>query len=386
MIMRDYCRAVVKNTLSILVILFLFSGLVLAHDRIKELLQAQECYEDGRYAEAATLLEKLCQQQPSLAEAHRLLGHTYYQLDRIDDARSEMVEAIANGRLTLDVLERLTQIDRTQNHTAALQSGLRLRLLMEPHDLAWRKFHADVLAASGANDEAERLYERIIEDEPSRPDTYMRLGNLYLRKEKAAKAVLAFEMAFHLGGSNLNLERTIAELWCQLGNLREALSWYERDTRRGEDSPGRSQLRLAELLAASEEFDRAERAARPLAESMDTGLASEAAILLGRIALQRGRIQEGVDYWESAVQSGTEDHQILAFLGSHYFNEKNYDKATLYLESRLSRDPQDKDLLRYLIISLIRSENRQQAKVKMRMYLEQFGLDEQAEKLLLSFI
>jgi len=221
----------VRNTICIaaaLSCLFAICSPAWAQEDTREMRRARSLYEEKKYREAASILEEVCREQSTYAEAHRLLGHTYYQLGRTDDARKALAQAVAHGRLTPDVLARLAQIDRQQNRTAALLAGLRLRMLVEPEDRAWCLLYADVLASAGGEDEAEQIYKAIIEADPAQPDTFVRLGNLYLRKGEYNEAIAAFETACHLGASNPRLPETIAELWFNAGDKRRALLWYER--------------------------------------------------------------------------------------------------------------------------------------------------------------
>jgi len=354
----------------------------LAEENTTELRHAQKLYDDGKYQEAALALEEICKRQPTLADAHRLLGHAYYKLGRTDDARRALAQAVAHGRLTTDVLARLVQIDRQQNRNASLLAGLRLLMLIDSEDRAWDILYADDLESSGASAEAEHVYRRIIEDDPARGDVFVRLGNLYLRQHRNQEAAVAFVTACHLGESSPGLPKTIAELWFNAGDRRQALLWYERTLKLHDAPPESLLLRRAELLLWAEEFDRAEAAALPLAESSNRGLASKALLLLGQVAMQRNRPEEAVAHWEQAVQAGIAEPGILEFLGSHCFNSGQYGKAAGHLERRLTTGGPDKTLLRYLTISLIRSGEHERAKAAIETYLEHYGLDESAEQLI----
>ena len=125
-----------------------------------ELRRAHKLCEGKKFQEASIILKKVCEQAPNFADAHCLLGHVYLKLGRQADARKALAQAVAHGRLTHDVLEQLAQIDRQQNQTIALLTGLRLRMLIEPKSREWSLFYADVLASAGALKEAEQVYKQ----------------------------------------------------------------------------------------------------------------------------------------------------------------------------------------------------------------------------------
>jgi len=352
----------------------------------KELRRAQVLYEGKKYQEAAAVLETLCGKQPALADAHRLLGHVYHHLGRPEDERKALAQAVAHGRLTPDVLARLALIDQKQNHTAALLSGLHMRMLVEPQDRAWSLFHADILSSVGAVHEAEYFYTAILESDPLRPDVYVRLGNLCLRKERHERAASLFETAYHLGESKPGLPRTIAELWFKMGDRRQALRWYERAIELQKEPAEKTRFRWAELLFWAGEFSRAEVVLRSLVHSGNRGLTGKARLLLGQIAMKRKEPLVAAVQWEKAVQAGIQEPRILSYLGSHYFNRERYKKAAGCLERRLAGGMPDRVLLEYLIISLARSGEQDRALDWMQTYLEHFGLDDKANRLVVTVL
>ena len=174
----------------------------------------------------------------------------------------------------------------------------------------------------------------MIKADCSRPDVFMRLGNLYLRQGKHRKAVSVFETAYYLGESNPSLPKTLAGLCYNVGDRSQALCWYERMLKLQENPSGRLLLRRVKFLLAAEEFDQAELAAKSLAKSENHDMVGKALFLLGQVAMRRNpKIAAG--HWEAAVKSGIKEPKILAFLGSYYFNKGQYEKAIHYLGNAL---------------------------------------------------
>lgn len=90
--------------------------------------------------------------------------------------------------------------------------------------------------------------------------------------------------------------------------------------------------------------------------------------------------------WEKAVQAGSSDRLVFAFLGSHYFNSSKYEKAADYLGRRLATGKPDKTLRRYMIVGLIRCGAVERPKEEIRAYWEQYGLDDDAGQLVLALV
>ena len=76
----------------------------------KTLIQAQKLYQNHKYTEAVEVLEEFLKDNPEHKLAYRLLGHTYFQLDRFEEARGAITKALNLGSLTSDVLLRLAQL------------------------------------------------------------------------------------------------------------------------------------------------------------------------------------------------------------------------------------------------------------------------------------
>lgn len=346
------------------------------------LTQANAAFERGAYAQALTLLRKLRDDRPDFVDVHRLMGHCYYELGRIDEARAAMIESITRGRATADVLQRLVQIDREADRPLAELGSLRMLMLIQPDDRQTQMLYADALTRAGAIDEAAGAFERIIAADPLNTDARVRLGNLQMQRGERRQAAAVFATAYRLGAESPQLAQTIAELWVSFGDARQALAWYDKAASLTEPLSARRQLRRAELLIEVGDIDQAIKLATPIANAGDKELAAKAATLLGRAAIVRGQPDEAMAQWRVAIDKGVDDPQVLAYVGGQCFNAKRYDDAARYLGRYVDKGVANPSMHRFLVIALTRSDQRDAAHERLRGYIERYGLDEIAEDLI----
>ena len=87
--------------------------------------------------------------------------------------------------------------------------------------------------------------------------------------------------------------------------------------------------------------------------------------------------------WRQAVAAGNDSPKLLASIGGYYFNQGDYAQSAALLKRVVDTDPKgDEQYLRFLIVSLIRSDDRAGARGYLRQYLELHGLNEKTKQLI----
>jgi len=370
-------------------VLMLMSLLAVGHARgeplspedAETLRLAQQQFDQRAFRQAVTLLRRFIVEHPDEGEAHRLLGHCYYELGRTKEARRAFVASIERGRMTADLLVRLVQIDREAGRVTEELGSLRALLMLDPADGTTRLLYADALLRAGAGNQATSELRHVLNDDPLNIDARLRLANLLMERGEHAAAAVMFQSAFHLGAKRPAIAQTIAELWVDMNDAQEALRWYNVASQGDRIASPRS-LRRAELLIAVGDFDRALEVLRPIASSADKKRATQAELMLGRIAHQRGDVEATVAHWTRAIDNGANDTQLLAYLGAFHFNNKRYDVAARYLHAQVASDAETPATHRFLVISRLRSGDTTGARSEILRYVERYGFDEVAESMI----
>jgi tetratricopeptide (TPR) repeat protein len=157
-------------------------------DLNRQFQSAVSAYESGRYAESATLIEKLLPSAPESFELHELLGLAY-------SAQSQDAKAGVH-------LEKAARINpnSAEAHTNLAANLMRL----------------------GKNAEAEQQFRKAVELEPDNFDANHNLGEAYVREGKIADAAPYLEKAQRIDGSNYDNGYDLALAYISVGRAKDA--------------------------------------------------------------------------------------------------------------------------------------------------------------------
>ena len=369
-------------------VLFLATGLAgyaadLTAEDVKQLQAAQAAIEAGEHDKAIELLLPLQEKFPTEGDIPRLLAHAYHGQGDFTRARETALEALSVGRLTPDLLVRIAQIDRERDDHLALINTVRLLTILEAENRDWRLLYGDLLAARDSWDESAAVYRSLLAAEPDRPLLQLRLGNVLLKQGRLSEAHATLETAWHLGADNPRIPLTLAGVCQQLGDHHQALAWSERALALGGQADLRLKLDTARLLAKLGEWDRARERAESLAKAAEPDLRAQAHTLLGQIAIEQQRVDDAIGHWQQAVEAGANSPELLAALGAHCFNAGDYPQAADLLQRVVTAEGGEREThLRYLVVSLLRCDRRDDARSFLRQYIELYGLSEEARRLI----
>ncbi|HLU49833.1 MAG TPA: tetratricopeptide repeat protein, partial [Planctomycetota bacterium] len=332
--------------------------------------------------DAIEILEPLRARHPAEADVPRLLAHAFWGIGDLAKAREAAVRALSLGRLTSDTLGRIAQIDRERGDRTALLNAVRLLTITDAENFEWRVLYADMLASAGDLAEAASLYNELVEVAPTRGDLYARLGNVALRDDRLGDAVTALETAWQLGERSPALAGTIGAIWQRLDDQRRTLEWIEISLSLEKDPTPALRLQHARLALALGELALARKSAEILVATKDEETLAEAELVLGHVAMSENAPGVAAEHWERAVRAGATAPQLLSYLGGHFFNAGDPARAAKYLRRKVEGDEFDEQDLRFLVIALVRIGERDEARARLRLYLELYGLNDAARELI----
>jgi tetratricopeptide (TPR) repeat protein len=225
------------------------------HAKTPSIQDAFALHRQGRLDEAARIYEAIAAREPKNAEARHYLGALLASAGRIPEARALMKraldlkpgefaflenyvgvlvlaeafeEALERSRLALERQPRninllylnaasLQKLDRLEEARTAFVELLRLA----PNHPAGRKEYAVTLSRLGEQDEALRIVEALVAEQPRFADAYLVRANVRAIRGEYRLAVADYERA-------LTLQPNAHETWFSYGRALERLSLYDK--------------------------------------------------------------------------------------------------------------------------------------------------------------
>lgn len=349
---------------------------------VQSLQEAQQAVNNNQPSLAIEPLKMLVQKYPDLGQAYRLLGHAYALNNQPKLARQTLVLALAQGQVTSDVLARLYQLDRNENQPLANIAQLNLLMALSPDDnqypLLLAQTHESILDEVSAT----VIYTQQLALQPANKMLLLKLGNMAIKENDTQKAVIFFETATRLADVPPAIQTSLSGLYAQLQQYKQSLIWHEKAYPNITTATPQVQLQRAKLLSNIKDWQAAQKLALALVENTHKEQAKDALLLLAQMAMQQKQPELAQKYFEQMASRGIAPQNIVLYLGSLAYNNADYPKAAKYLLLTVGDMPTDQALQHSLILSLIKSNQKPQAKVQIQNYLKAFGMDEAVTKLI----
>jgi tetratricopeptide (TPR) repeat protein len=259
-------------------------------------------YNSGRFAEAATQLEKLLRAVPESFDAHELLGMVY-SAESLDAKASEQLE-----------------------------KAVRLK----PDSTAARTNLATSYARLGKLDLAEKEFRKAAELEPRNFDTNHNLGELYVRSNRIAQAIPFLERAQEIDPASYDNGYDLSLAYVMTGQLADARRQVKdllprKNTAELHNLLGEIEEKDGQFVAAANEFESAAHEDPSESNLFDWG--SE--LLLHRT------LDPAVEVFEQASQRYPKSPRLVIGLGMALYSRGNYDDAVKALVKGADLDPSD---------------------------------------------
>ncbi len=287
----------------------------------------------GEYGAAAEDYEKLVRAQPGVATQHFLLGRAYASMGRMDDAQSQLKEALA-----IDADHYASQILRV--HLLRLQGKLpEAQQLLDamPEDDAGRSealVEKGWLAMYQANfDEGEKNFAAAFE-QTATSDTLVQLGVARWNAGRPESALNGYKAWLRDNPDDPKILVHLGNTYLQLGRDAEALAVFEK--LEGMNSGNILVLNNLAWLLRKEDPDRAlAYAEKVLRISPEWGPALDT---LGSIQLQQGEVELAVRSFQQALKRSPGNPDIRFHLATAYARQGDKTAAVGVLNELLAQE------------------------------------------------
>lgn len=363
---------------------------------------------DGSYVTASKLLEQAIQIDPRFPLMHARLAEVWMDLDYEGKATDEMlrVAELAPNLSDLPPLDTLylQAIAATvrRNHQGAIQNYQELINRLPEGEKVTGYFDLG-RAYDRARDvnHAIEAYEEVTRRDPRAAPAYLRLGNLYGRRQDAAKTGESFDKAFALYNEQGNVEG-MAEVFFQRGaflNLGDKLAEAQEQLQQALDlaftTNNKSQqvktlLQLGSVCYSQGDTVRAEQyATRAIelarSEQLDN-LTTNGLIDIGNALFLRGEYAEAEKHFQQALEIAKVNKgrrgeaRALLSLGSLLVQQGNAAEALGYLEPALAFYRQGdyrKEISQALLLLGYANKQRGNNEAALESFNEQLQLSQQ---------
>ncbi len=236
---------------------------------------------------------------PALVSARLFLAQLYLDLGRSEQARDEMLTALAQAPGQPQLLAVLGEAERQAGDPAGALRAAQQALQANPGFIQARYYLALALLDLKRRDEAIQQLEQVAATNPNVADLYLTLGTVYLEAGRVADAVRVLNQGTRIGPQRTDLRVALARAYRTQGALDNA----------------EAQLTLAEASNTAQATSAYQRTSASL--SLEWGL----------IRLQQGRLEEAATAFEKAIDIDPDDGQAHRALAEVRLRQGSYAQA-----------------------------------------------------------
>jgi tetratricopeptide (TPR) repeat protein len=266
------------------------------------LLLAQSFVRLGKLQEAKTELYRIRESDRG-AEGNYALGRVHLGLGELKEARKYLELADAAQPHNPDVLTNLLSLDGYEKRLPESVARIDAALAANPGSAKLQQLGGVLAEMTGRNADAEAMYKKSIELDPSDLTGYERLARFYSATGKLDETVKTYEKALEVRPDDANIHHLLGVLYELAGKRELALKRYE-DAIRLDPKLSEAKNNLAYLFAETgENLDRA----LDLAQEAKTQLPENASVAdtLGWVMHKRGMHSAAISYLKEA-EAGTD--------------------------------------------------------------------------------
>ena len=266
------------------------------------LLVAQSLVQLGKLQEAKRELDPIAEGKRG-AEVNYAMGRIYLGLGQYKEARKYLEIADTAAPRNADILTNLLTLDGREQRLPDSVARINAALEADPGNAKLQQLGGVLAELTGRPDDAEKMYKKAIELDPSDLTGYERLARFYSGNGRLEDTVKTYEKALEVHPEQATVHHFLGVLYELGGNREKAQQRYE-DAIRLDPGMNEAKNNLAYLFAETgQNLDRA----LDLAQEAKTQLPDNASVsdTLGWVMHKRGMHSAAISYLKEA-ESGTD--------------------------------------------------------------------------------
>jgi tetratricopeptide (TPR) repeat protein len=266
------------------------------------LLVAQSLVQLGKLPEAKRELDQIDESRRG-AEVNYALGRIYLGLGQDKEARKYLEIADTAAPRNADILTNLLTLDGREQRLPDSVARINAALEADPGNAKLQQLGGVLAELTSRPDDAEKMYKKAIELDPSDLTGYERLARFYSANGRLEDTVKTYEKALEVHPEQATVHHFLGVLYELGGNREKAQQRYE-DAIRLDPRMNEAKNNLAYLFAETgQNLDRA----LDLAQEAKTQLPDSASVsdTLGWVMHKRGMHSAAISYLKEA-EAGTD--------------------------------------------------------------------------------
>lgn len=283
----------------------------------------------NRFLRAAELFEVSAELEPAFPQVQYSLGVAYFNAQQYDKAATPLAHALEQQPQNAEIARMLAlaALD-IEDFTRAAQLLSKDPKL--PSDPALQYAYGVALVRSGRADDAERIFSRVLSQNPDVPELNVVLGQAHAARGDYDAAVTAFRRAIELKRDVAEANAALGAIYLRQGNLAAANEALRAELEAHPEDV-RARNTLATVLDLEGQREDALKELRTIIARRPNY--ADARYLFGKILLAQGAASEAVTHLELAARLAPDDANIHYQLGQAYQRLGNADLAAKEFET-----------------------------------------------------
>ena len=268
---------------------------------------------EGRYGEAARILEDTLHNAPENAYGHYQLGLAFNKTDNRERAKQEWFEAAKLSPQMTEVQLALAEVARRDGDVGLLRETSEKLIRDDPFDPHGYVLRAESESQNKQTDAAARDLKKAIEISPDNASPYVAMANLFRQRGENKGAQKYYEKALDRDPPNIEALAGIVTILTEQGRSADAIDRVEEQLKKVPTSDG-AYLLLAGLQTARKDLSGAEGSLQNATKINRGNL--DALILLSKVQMARGEPDSAIATAYELVASRPQDAHSYFFAGT----------------------------------------------------------------------
>lgn len=238
----------------------------------------------------------------------------------------------------------------------------------------------DAFFTSGKFDEALKLYQKALEENPKNDDAYIRTGDIYLRTARYEKSGEAFEKALKVNPRNKYAHFGYADILMENGNYKRAEQHLKKAL---EIDPGFAvaYTTIGDIYVDRDDYREAEKAFLRSLEADPRQKYPDTYIGLGELYFKQDKLAKSLEYFKIAQEKDPFDKDVFLGAAKTLIRMERYEEAEANFEKALHLVPGDIDLGTEYIGFCIGTKRYEKAEKLLKTFLEKYPGEDDLLKL-----